>query len=393
MLALHIFALALLPLAWAKAPPLSVLSSALCPFSPKAAKAILSHELLHQLPAAEVKAIFEERAKLYGKCERLEPAGEHWRLVTADGSKLALEMEFNGAGKITDFAFGAVELEGDSLKKVEEFGRRAFPRFSYFLSEDEKEIASSQKDLPLNVGKAAQLFLLTALQKRVASGSLKPESVATLEPRLFRLAVGPLKLWPAGTKLSVDSLKSFMLIENDTVAADLLLETVGRERVEEEAAGLKPFLSFQELHALQGEHAPANVPPRLKPAEQIELARSLLAKATAEADFQPMPPKQVGHLGWFASTRALCAALRSLSNEPSLPHTQAAEGTRARLEAHWGGVITVQVREGGVAQSTLLAKNRRSGKQVCLSVTANGEEEISTSAFDDISDRILKVIR
>jgi len=379
------------PGVWAKAPSAAYLQKAFCPFERKTAKELLSQELLHQLSLTEVAEIFEERARLYGECQKLEPRGKDWRMLTAS-AVLSIELKFSAAGKVTDFAFGAVELKEDSLKKIEEFGRKAFPRFSFFLEEEEKELASVQSDLPLNVGKSAQLFLLTSLQKRIEKGELKPESTVTLDPALFRLAFGPLKLWPEGTKLSIDSLKGFMMIENDTIASDLLQKAVGRAKIEEEVPSLKPFLSFQEMHALLSELAPARLPNRIKATEQVDLANSILAKVN-DAHFQPMRSELVNNIGWFASTKSLCKAMRKLGNEPVLRKTQATEGTRLRLGNRWKDAITVQVREAGLAQSTLLANAARSGKQICLSVTANSEGEISTSAFDDVTDRILKVIR
>jgi hypothetical protein len=380
----------------AKAPSVAtvaIVQKALCPFQAKAARGLLSHDLLHQLPAEEVEAVFAERARLYGRCKKLEPLeGDEWRMLTAEGAALSLELKLDASGKILDFAFGPVDLKEDSIKKIEEFGRKVFPRFSHFVEEEGKEIASHQKELPLNVGKSAQLFLLTALEKRVEEGELRLDGAVALDADFFRLAFGPLKLWPAGTKLSIDSLKSFMMIENDTAAADLLLGVVGRERVEMEAPGLKPYLSFQETHALLSELAPASLPPRAKAGELLDLAGSILPKVS-EKQFQPMRPDLINTLGWFAGAESLCGALKKLSKEPSLRKTQATEGTSLRLAKRWSGAITVQVREGGVAQSTLLARSKRTGKQVCLSVTANGPEEISNLAFDDITDRFLRIIQ
>lgn len=368
----------------------SQLKKALCPFSKKQAVKLMSAGLLHESTIEELEQIFLEKEALYGKCKKMEKDGSEWLLHTNEAI-LPLDLKLSSKGKIEDFSFGPPEISNDSMEKVQKTANRAFPLFSYYIDEEGKERASLEKQKPLNIGHTSQLFLLRALKKRVDQGSLKLDTAVPLEERLTQLSYGPIRQWPPGTLVSLDALKSLMVIDLDTAAADHLIQLVGREKVAEEVPGLKHYLFFHEYNALLAGIEPQDLPPRDRASELPALAAKVIEKAKQKETIAGSP-KASERLGWFTGTESLCQALRELKEEKTLRRTHASEGTQIRLNEAWKNVISVQTRDSGIAQSTILATSRVSGKSFCLAMTANGQEEISEATFGDLTDRILSLI-
>jgi hypothetical protein len=104
-------------------------------------------------------------------------------------------------------------------------------------------------------GSTYKLFLLDAVVAAFADGSLTPDDVLVLDATTRSLPTGETQDRPDGTELSVARLVELMAGPSDNTAADLLLQALGRERLEEHlrAAGhrhahlLEPFPSSREL--------------------------------------------------------------------------------------------------------------------------------------------------
>ncbi|HEX8899054.1 MAG TPA: serine hydrolase, partial [Chthoniobacterales bacterium] len=111
----------------------------------------------------------------------------------------------------------------------------------------------------LAIGSAFKLYVLSELAREVNSNERKLTDVVKLDG--LSLPSGTLQTWPLGSPLTLHSLAAFMISISDNTAADQLLKTLGRERVERmltETGHAKPsldapFLSTLEMFTLKGE--------------------------------------------------------------------------------------------------------------------------------------------
>lgn len=359
----------------------SPVPAALCPFQKSRAEKLFSHEIQHQMGIDGVEEIFREKAAAYGACRKLVRGRKNQWLMHTPQGVLPLELQWK-KGKISDFFFAPAKLNGDTLELIGAFGAKSFPRFSLYFSRDGVKVFAVHPDIPLNVSRSAQLFLLRALRRQIDAGKKSLGEVERLGSTAY--SFGPLQQWPSGTQLTLDALRGFALIERDTAASDLLLRAVGRERVEAEGAHLKPFLSFREVHQIMAHAKPVEL---AEGADLIDLAKKASARGP-EPEGIPGNAAFARHLGWFATTEELCRVIGEMSDDAMLRRTMVSEGAKMAFGKDWQDVISVQAREAGVAQSTLWLRGS-DGKQYCLAITANGEREIPETTFYDLNQRIL----
>jgi len=189
---------------------------------------------------------------------------------------------------------------------------------------------------PAPLGSAFKLYVLDALARAIANGTVSWNQRLTLTSQLESLPSGNLATEPAGTQVTVMQAAEDMISSSDNTAADLLLTLVGRTAVESAAASSgmadpaldTPFLTTRELFVLKLDDWPslASRYLALGPAGRQAMLTSTVDRVPLSALHLTPPagwtqPRDIGTIEWFASPADICrlyASLASLSRQPGL---------------------------------------------------------------------------
>ena len=189
------------------------------------------------------------------------------------------------------------------------------------------------------IGSASKLYVLDALGKAVAAGTVRWNQPLTVTAQLKSTQLksmpgGQLQNEPDGTRISVQDTAAYMIAISDNTATDMLINLLGRPAVEAAltTTGMaspaldRAFLTARELFTLTLHQWPALANRYLAANEAGR--RALLASTIDRA---PLPgaaawqawtaPRAVNGVGWFASADDICrlyASLAALARRPGL---------------------------------------------------------------------------
>jgi beta-lactamase class A len=255
---------------------------------------------------------------------------------------------------------------------------------------------------PAPLGSAFKLYVLDALARAIAKGTVSWDQRLTLTSQLTSLPSGDLAVEPAGTQVTVLQAAQDMISSSDNTAADLLLTLVGRTAVESAAASSgmadpaldTPFLTTRELFVLKLDDWPALASRYLALG-----AAGRQAMLTGTVDRVPLSalhvtaptgwtqPRDIGTLEWFASPADICrvyASLAALSRQPGLaPVASILEINNGSLSldpGHWSAVWFKGGSEPGVLTLNYLATTRTGQSYVVSALAANPSAPIPSTA-------------
>ena len=194
-----------------------------------------------------------------------------------------------------------------------------------------------QPDRPFAIGSAFKLIILAELVRATNAGERKWDDMVTLDGT--QLPGGGYWLKPKGTQVSLRELATQMISISDNSATDILLHTLGREKVEamlpvvgaRDPARNRPFLGALELFKLKGIEANNLAARYLAENEagrrrmldgEIAALPALLIKPTLFRDGKPVLIEQ---LEWFLSPADLVRVMDWLRR-----NTEGPKGADAR---------------------------------------------------------------
>jgi beta-lactamase class A len=254
-------------------------------------------------------------------------------------------------------------------------------------------LAAHDPATPLAIGSTFKLVILAELVRATRAGERGWDDAVTLDGSA--LPGGGYTQKPAGTRVSLRDLATQMISVSDNSATDILLNALGREKVEamlpvvgiRDAAGRNlPFLGTLEVFKLKGldggalgaRWEAANVPTR----------RALLAGPVAHAPvsalpaalFQDRKPIRIATIEWFASADDLLRVMDWLRRNTEGPAGAEARavlsknpGIGAGNAARWAWVGYKGGSEPGVINMTLLTR-AKSGDWYALTGGWNNPE-------------------
>ncbi len=170
--------------------------------------------------------------------------------------------------------------------------------------------------IPAPVGSSFKLWVLAEAVRQVRAGTRHWRDVVTLGPRA--LPSGLMQRWPAQAPVTLQTLATMMIAISDNTAADTLLLTLGRTRVDAMAAAAGtaartlPLLTTREAAIIKADRALAAIWAKGSPAERRAL---LLARARrfATAPLDPTlfdgGPRDPETVEWFASPADMARTL------------------------------------------------------------------------------------
>ncbi|MGV8874107.1 MAG: serine hydrolase [Rhodococcus sp. (in: high G+C Gram-positive bacteria)] len=205
------------------------------------------------------------------------------------------------------------------------------PNYSYSASRlnsgDCEAVYSTNADVVLPLGSVFKLYVLGALTDEIEAGTVQWDEQLTVRDATKSAPSGELQNLPDGTAVTVREAAEKMISISDNTATDLLMERLGRERVERQLtvmghhdpAVMTPMMNTREFFVIgfgdpnmRSEWSDADPDVRAELLEQAD-ARPL------EIDFENFldNPASADGVEWFANAQDVCSALGYLASSPS----------------------------------------------------------------------------
>ena len=325
-------------------------------------------------------------------------------------AKLEIALEPDHAHRITGLLVVGVTSGEANLTAIVE-ALKALPGSTAFAVADvsgakPRLTIGLESDTPLAIGSTFKLVILAELVRQIAAGRRHWNDMVTLDGT--ELPAGAYAQTSSGTKISVRDLTAKMISVSDNSAADILLATVGRKRVEamQRDIGIArpganiPFLSTMEAFKLK---AIAKLGDRWLAADEKGRRELLTAiDATPGAAIGPLfadgRPSRSERIEWFMSPADLVRVMNWLRR-----HTESGPAAEARtLLATNPGIAGEIARrydfvgykggsEPGVISMTVLLKNGSGEWQVITGTWNDPSKDVNQARFVALMTRAAEI--
>ncbi|WP_204047896.1 serine hydrolase [Microbispora siamensis] len=338
-------------------------------------RAHFSTGFLTQVPPAQLNEALKSLGGLrLESLTQVTPTALSGVVTTAQG-RLQLSMSVDGDGRIDTLLFGLEQREAPrSWAELDKRLRALAPRVGFLAAEVRgdgrcRPVHAVAPTTPRPLGSMFKLYVLGATAEQVKKGRLSWDTSLTIRPELKSLPSGTLQDRPDNSTVSVREAAKLMISISDNTGADLLIDKVGRARVEAQmgrwsghAALNRPFLTTRELFLLKG----ADYPRLAKKYLSLDRSgRSRYLSATVArtplTEVEPWSkPRDLDRLEWFASPEDVCRAFSGLSalNTPPLSEVMSANDAGLGLDPKaWPTVWYKGGSEPGVLAMGFLARD------------------------------------
>ncbi len=277
---------------------------------------------LTQLPPEKLATITQQLKAELGDPLRIKNVAEHDQnsatvriAFTRAVATFDIAIEPQPPHRITTLLFKGSETIGDDMAKVVA-DLRALPGHASLAVarlDDAGPVWLTREggDQATAIGSTFKLYILAELSRQIAAGTRRWDDVVMLDRR--SLPSGMLQNWPKGSPLTLHTLAGLMISISDNSAADTLLATLGRDKVEEmlvaagnsHAPSNRPFLSTYDLFALKGVADESLAKAYIAGDEAAR--RALLPQVAAVDHAAILPqrfngnPRWIDSIEWFAS--------------------------------------------------------------------------------------------
>lgn len=298
--------------------------------------AIFAPEFLVQVPPTAIRQLSSQIASQLGRAQRVtslvaRDATTGSAVIGFERGTAQIKLSVGADGKIAGLLISGIEpATSTALTTLDAVAAefRKLPGKTAFVVEPlsapyargTSTAAQVAPDAALAIGSSFKLVILAELVRQIDAGQRKWADVLTLDGH--ELPGGGYTQKPAGTRVSLRELAEAMIKVSDNSATDLMLFTLGRERVEAMTARLgwrsprnRPFLGTMEVFKLKGVGGGALGTRYL--ASNLAGKRWLLAgevAATKGSAIGPLfadgKPVRIDTLEWFASPRELAGTMR-----------------------------------------------------------------------------------
>lgn len=347
---------------------------------------------LKAVPEDKIKKLLSELLPLLGEFRAAVKTGEgSYNLIFSKGripSKISL-----GANKLIQGLWvGNPTLADDDLDKISEELKKLDGTVSVAIMKNgSEEVFLLNADAPLGVGSSFKLYVLKALGEKIKAGDCEEKTVIELSKEKFSLPSGTLQNWPDKTPVTLKTLANFMMSISDNTATDVLIDFVGRDRVEKCAPErVRPFLKTLEMFKVkwgmtskeQQEFIAAGTDGKRKILEGI----AGMDKSKLKVDLGK--PILISSVEWHLTARELCGIIYELRNDSSISiNPGLADADRWQRVGYKGGSET------GVLNYTHILQEKNGGDFYSVSATINNETaEVQTEKFTELTGRLISLI-
>ncbi|MFD4690926.1 Cpe/LpqF family protein [Streptomyces sp. NPDC058463] len=188
----------------------------------------------------------------------------HKSWVTLEGppgvrSTLSLTLDSTGLIRVLhlgpEVVTPPVSVWGDLARALEQPGVTWSALVTRVAGGVTETLYAKDADRPMPNGSSYKLYLMRALAKAVAAGTVRWDDEVTVSPALRSLPTGDMQELPDGSRVSVRETAYKMIAMSDNTAADLIQDLLGRDAVERavrdaahsDPSLLRPFLTSHEV--------------------------------------------------------------------------------------------------------------------------------------------------
>lgn len=355
-------------------------------FTEELRKEYFSSQVLAQLSVTELEAVRRDFTEGLGSYTGAELVGEHTFNVYFEKGVVEVLMILNPAGEIAGLRFLSVREEGMDLEQIVEKFSDLSGEVSLLVIRNDEKLAALKSDQKMNVGSTFKLAVLQAVKSEIESGDLSWEDVIELKDKTKSLPSGQLQEWPSGAPLTVHTLASLMISVSDNTATDVLIEHLGREKVESQT-GHEPLLKTREFFVLK---APQN-------SDLLEKYRAATRKGKynilAQTEDCSLPSANVfdqvraQDIGWQFSDYELKELMKAVKDlELMRINPGVVKPRQGEKIAYKGGA------QPGVLNYTIWLETE-SDDQVFITASWNDEEKLEKDRFNRLYQQLVNLIR
>tara|TARA_B100000953_G_scaffold133205_1_gene110098 strand:+ start:21 stop:1316 length:1296 start_codon:yes stop_codon:yes gene_type:complete len=369
---------------------------------------------LAQVPEAQLRALFAQVVEQQGQAG----AASNFTMVTPDQGQFDLAFDkaigeirmtvaSDAPHRVIGLLLTGFRTENDSLDKVRaEF--EALPgRSGYMIARLTDDgpitVADYQGNRLLALGSAFKLYILAELADQIANGDRQWSDVVALDRTSF--PSGVMQSWPKDMPVTLATLATQMISISDNTATDILLHTLGRERVEARLAkighsdpsAILPFLSTVEAFALKMD-GNAELRDRFLAASEAE-QRDILEENRDRLDISQVDvtqlagaPRFVDTIEWPAAPRDMVALLDYLRTvKAPLAREIMAVNHGVPDSGRWDYLGFKGGSEPGVIQMDWLACTKDAECYAVVGGWTDPDKEIDQLKFASLMQRLLKL--
>lgn len=355
--------------------------------TPKDSASLFAPAMLNVLPVGQVELIVNDLRERCGSWQSARRQGptDHYRIRT-DRCEILTRLHRDIDGLVVGLIFSPparIDLDfAGLLAEIDKFDGTV----AYAIYEDGELIAGRQVDRELGVASAFKLVVLAVLRDMIDRGEARWSDTVMLKSRHRSLGSGTLQRMPIGSPLTLHTLAVAMIADSDNTAADILIEFVGRDRLET-LSGMKPFLTTKDMFQFKAD------PALYKRYQQATLETKYGILEGLTEKWQPSADRIVGpwgrHAHWLMSVDDLCSWIEKVADLRLMRIN-----TGVLDKADWQRVAFKGGNDIGVLNLTSLAHDDQD-KAYCISMTWNADQEFNqvtpidlyTSVFRALPDR------
>ncbi|HEY4219170.1 MAG TPA: serine hydrolase [Gemmatimonadaceae bacterium] len=352
---------------------------------------------LAQVTPTQMHAIAAQLAQV-GRVQRTSitseavPSGAQFQLATDKGYAIPMSLTLDASppNLISGLLFGQPALAtgtmDDLLKELAALPGHASLYAARIDGDRLVPVATLDTGRALAIGSAFKLYALSELAHEIEQSKRHWADVVLLDSTWRSLPSGILQTWPAGTPMTLQTLATLMISQSDNTAADHMVRTLGREKVEaiQSVAGNshatmnEPFLTTREMFALKSPTTAALLSRYI--AGNTATRRAVLTDPALLAK-QRVPdfshgPIAIDAVEWFASTADLARTMLWLRDHSESGPAAAARGVLSVNKgipwpaAAWKYAGFKGGSEPGVINLSFIAQ-RADGQWIVLTATWN----------------------
>jgi hypothetical protein len=346
---------------------------------------MFDQSFLDVVPIGQLNAIVSQTLALTGPPESIIAVADGY-LVRTVGYEMRVQISLNGAGKIIGLFFHApVGTSKDVATLLNDL--KALPgKTSYLVLKDGEVLHAHNETEPLAVGSAFKLGVLAVLSEDIAAGERAWDDVVRLEARQVSLPSGTLHTFPIGAPFTLHTLAALMISVSDNTATDILIDTVGRERVAAKL-GIDFVLKTRELFMLKQNEALRDRFIAADAASKLAMVPEMDATPVAAIGAGANDPLTDG-VEWYVPVTTLCALMAEVAARDVM---QISPGLANK--ADWQTVSYKGGSEVGVLNMTT-GVTAQDGTTYCVSFSWNDSKALAeASAFSTYASLLSRLSR
>ncbi|HMO34523.1 MAG TPA: serine hydrolase [Gemmatales bacterium] len=376
-------------------------------FAPSFFKTVTQEELIKLFQQQHIILGEIERTRI---CRTLDAHSGEIELISKLGYRLraAIRLEPEPPHRCYYLVFNRIDTGSDTWELLQQDMAKLPGKHGAAVVElkpTRKTLFDYQADTPLAVGSSFKLLVLLQLCDEIAAGKRKWQDIVNLCEAGRSLPAGILQDWPPGSPVTLHTLAALMLSRSDNTAADHLMLTVGRQRLENKIAELSlkeparniPFLRTSELFKLKL-IAPESLAEQYSSMNKAERHSVLQKLCTIELQAPRVykTPRFVDSIEWFFTGHDLIRIVENLYD--SAEKAKALEILAITRpfdidDYSWDYLGFKGGAETGVLNLTLLGKLRKNQSWYVTTFTWNNTEtKLDEAKWIEVVSRALLII-